>query len=296
MNEDSHTRINQIPVEVKQQIIERKEYKGQVCKNCHELGHTSIKNNKCKYKIQENDNLRNKIKEYYMSTDMLSCKPCDEIYEELSILLNISISKCKTLYSEIPMDELLNRPINIEDYIDNLSNKSVKCVNCSRILIDTYKNTNKTWMGDTLCDMCWGKHYIEIEERWFQIQQYKEIKCNICNIMKLHQRERFYYDHINMFDKDNSICSMINDGTSIELILEEIDKCQILCGSCHHIVTDIEKKLLFNRIKQNLTRNLNKGEITDTEYNSECIRYQVLYEQKMNNIYSQLQQNFKHMS
>ena len=81
---------------------------------------------------------------------------------------------------------------------------------------------------------------------------------------------------------------MVNEGLNIEEIYSEIDKCQILCLSCHHIVTDIEHRLGFTRIKQTLTRNLNQCEITEEEYNKQTLYYQNIYEEKMRNIYEEL--------
>ena len=74
----------------------------------------------------------------------------------------------------------------------------------------------------------------------------------------------------------------------IDDIYIELDKCQILCLSCHHIVTDIENNLVFTRIKQNLTRKLNNFEITEEEYNQKKIEIGLIYVNKMYEIYNQL--------
>jgi len=81
---------------------------------------------------------------------------------------------------------------------------------------------------------------------------------------------------------------MVNECVNIEEIYSEIDKCQILCLSCHHIVTDIEHKLGFTRIKQTLTRKLNQSEITEEEYNKQTQYYQNIYEEKMKFVYKEL--------
>lgn len=54
-----------------------------------------------------------------------------------------------------------------------------------------------------------------------------------------------------------------------------------LCLSCHHIVTYIERKLVFTRIKQSMTRVLNLGEINEKEYDEQVRHYQSIYEAKM---------------
>jgi len=91
-----------------------------------------------------------------------------------------------------------------------------------------------------------------------------------------------------MFNKNDSICRMVNEGVNIEEIYAEIDKCQILCLSCHHIITDIEHKLGFTRIKTKLTRDLNQLEITEDIYNQQVAYYQEIYETKMKHIYKEL--------
>jgi hypothetical protein len=123
---------------------------------------------------------------------------------------------------------------------------------------------------------------------WENIKKYKHIQCEICASTQTYTSERYHYDHLNMFNKDKSVCSMVNEGVNIEEIYAEIDKCQILCLPCHHIVTDIEHKLGFSRIKQTLTRSLNQSEITEEEYNKQTLYYQKIYEEKMKNIYEEL--------
>jgi hypothetical protein len=59
------------------------------------------------------------------------------------------------------------------------------------------------------------------------------------------------------------------------------------------LVTDIEHKCGFTRIKQTLTRKLNQSEITLEEYDEQTLYYQKIYEEKMNFIYEELKQIFK---
>ncbi len=84
---------------------------------------------------------------------------------------------------------------------------------------------------------------------------------------------------------------MVNEGNTIDEIYKEIDKCQILCLSCHHIVTDIESKLGFKRIKQILTRKLKNNKITEEEYSQQKIEIGRLYVIKMYEIYNKLKLN-----
>ena len=150
-------------------------------------------------------------------------------------------------------------------------------------------NTHRMWNGNDVCDTCWSKYDEYRTLLWKKIKEYKPIKCKICSNIQTCESERYHYDHLNMFIKNKSICTMINEGANIEEIYTEIDKCQILCLSCHHIVTDIERKLGFIRIKQLITKKLNQCEITEEEYNTQILYYQEIYEEKMKNIYKELE-------
>ena len=268
-----------------------KNKKRKVCNQCHELGH-SIVSMLCKINIDKNNKLKNKIKEHILSQDLLTENNYEEL-QELSKKLNISFHLCQKLYYEIPSDELLNRTVDIDLFLENMKEKSIKCYECNKKLGCLQINTNRIWKGNKICDTCWCKYDDERNKMWEEVGKYKPIQCKICSSIKLNQGERYHYDHINMFDKDNSICSMINEGIDIEEIYKEIDKCQILCLRCHHIVTDIERKLGFTRIKQALTRQLNQNEITEEEYDKRIIIYQQIYEEKMKYIYKLLKLKVK---
>ena len=165
---------------------------------------------------------------------------------------------------------------------------TVECFECSKILYDIQKKTNQLWKGTTLCDNCWCKHYEERELLWNKIREYKPILCCICNVSRDDIHERFHYDHLNMFEKGDSICSMVHCGESIDNIYKEIDLCQIVCLPCHHLITDIENKIGFTRIKTSLTKKLNNDEIDEEEYKNQVKHYQIIYKMKMEGIYGQI--------
>ena len=267
-----------------------KDKQRKVCKNCNELGH-NITSVICKINIDKNNKLKQKIKNYVLSQNCLEDNTSEDYCIELSILLNISFNLCKSLYNEIPLNELLDRPMNLDIYLKNINQLSKKCNECNKKIYSIQTSTHRIWNGNDICDTCWSKYDDYRMLIWEKIKLYKLIQCDICCSVKNHPLERYHYDHLNMFNKDKSICSMVNEGINIEEIYNEIDKCQILCLSCHHIVTDIERKLDFTRIKLTLTRNLNQGEITEEEYNKQTLYYQKIYEEKMKNIYKELKKN-----
>jgi hypothetical protein len=251
------------------------------------LGHNTT-STACKLVIDKNNKLTQKIKNYILSQNCLEDKSVEEYCAELSVLLDITPNFCKSLYNEIPLNELLNREMNINTYLNNINQLSKKCNECHKNTVCIQTNTHRIWKGNDICDTCWCKYEDYRKLNWEKIKAYKTIQCEICDSIQTHNLERYHYDHLNMFNKGNSICSMINEGVEIEDVYSEIDKCHILCLSCHHIVTDIEHKLGFTRVKQTLTRKLNQSEITEAEYNEQTIYYQNIYEEKMKFIYKEL--------
>lgn len=259
-----------------------------VCKTCGEIGHgvTSVK---CIANIDKNNKLMQKIKKHVLSQDCLSEKTADEYCIELSLLLGVTPNLCKSLYNEIPNDELLQRKINIVDYLKNtVLSSSKECVECKKTMFYIQKNTHRVWKNTDICDNCWHNHENERIELWKKIKEHKPTQCNICFKIQSNHNERFHYDHKNMFDKENNIFNMVCEGFEFNDIYNELNKCQILCLSCHHIVTDIEQKIGFTRIKQSLTRKLNNNEITEEEHNEQTEKYKHIYEEKIKNIYEEL--------
>jgi hypothetical protein len=264
-----------------------KDKQRKVCKNCHELGHN--KNDiVCKLNIDKNNKLKQKLKNFMSSQKILEDKNIEDCLVEFSCLLNISLNLCKSLYSKIPLNELLNRELDVSMYLNHIKQLSKKCNECDKNIVCIQSNTSRIWNNAVICDVCWSKYSNCRKLIWEQIQSYKLIQCEICSSIQTCSLERYHYDHLNMFNKNSSICNMVNEGVNIENIYSEIDKCQIVCLQCHHIVTDIERKLGFTRIKQTLTRNLNQCEITETEYDEQTQYFQQIYEDKMKNIYKEL--------
>lgn len=259
-----------------------------VCKNCVELGHnkTSIL---CELNISRNNKLKEKIKDKMLLRNCLDDISIDDFCTSMSIELDITQNLCKSLYNDIPLDEYLNRPMDMEAYLENINLLSKKCCECDKKMFCIQTNTNRIWKGHDICDVCWSKYQDYRTLTWEKIKEYKLMQCEICSSIQTEGRfERYHYDHINMFNKGNSLCIMVNEGVNIEEIYEEIDKCQVLCLSCHHIVTDIEHKMCLSRIKQSMTRSLNQEDITEDEYNTQTLHYQKIYEEKMKNIYKEL--------
>jgi hypothetical protein len=190
--------------------------------------------------------------------------------------------------SEIDDEIYLDRPFDIGVYMKDIPTE--KCTGCGCMLIKVKENTIRIWKKMHYCDICWGNFENEREGLWNVICK-KYNRCNICGIEKQGSKHRFHFDHKNMFCKNESICTMINEGWDLEIINKELDDCEYICLSCHLVVTDIENKFPFTKVKKSLTYKLNRQEISQQEYDQQCIKWGNIYKKQMNNIYETLKQH-----
>ena len=86
------------------------------------------------------------------------------------------------------------------------------------------------------------------------VELYKN-PCSFCGV----QSEHMHFDHINMFEKVDSVSALAYRGCTKEEILAEINKCQLLCVPCHQKVTNKEHKLGFIRTKRRLNKSIRCG-------------------------------------
>jgi len=251
-----------------------------VCKQCGELNHISS-STICKINILKKELIKQKVKDYFLSQT-------DTDFELASNQLGISINQCKEMYSEIPWIDLLNRKNSISSVIEKIT--FTKCDQCHKNKCTIQSNPFRKWKEKNICDHCFSETCAEREKMWELISNYKPIQCSFCKIKKNNKEERFHYDHINMFDKEESICIMIMEGVEINKIYEELDKCQILCISCHQIITYTENALGFTKQKKLLTRKLNHGEISKEEHKIEIQKYKEIYDKIMLPIYETIKE------
>ena len=170
-----------------------------------------------------------------------------------------------------------------EKYIDNFFNESIyNCSLCNKKQFNS-SVTSKPWKHyKELCDTCWISFEEERQSIWKTIKNNtNQYNCSICN--KSNPNERHHYDHLNCFDKKDNIFMMINRGDNLEQIMDEVNKCQLVCISCHSMITKFERKFSFINIK----KNINKKFIGDSAL-EEYSKHKDMYAKKMNNIYDAL--------
>lgn len=144
----------------------------------------------------------------------------------------------------------------IQDMAKELENR---CTNCNVCLY----SDPKIWKQNKYCEECYIRLFkLEVDKMWKQVEEYAIIigktSCVICDKHVKYDAtvgHRFNFDHINMFEKTSSIGNLVFTGESMDDIKKEMDLCQVVCISCHELITHLERKIGFTRLKQVYTRN-----------------------------------------
>lgn len=135
-----------------------------------------------------------------------------------------------------------------------------KCVRCKIIKEDSdfnfrYKDRKILSSACKECTSAYHKSWYErnsdkrrkqIHERrnslevWFSnYKKEKNLKCKICGEDRLPVLD---FHHRIPEKKDGEIFRLVNSGNSKEKILEEIEKCDVLCSNCHRMLHFLEKE------------------------------------------------------
>jgi hypothetical protein len=256
-------------------------YKSRVSKVCKE--NNIVLNNKTCWTEEEKQILVKYVNESRLNIN----------WEEIAKQLNRSEDRVKHIYLDLvsPKEQIDNNickvdSIDIQELMCKMSNICDEC-NCKRF-------TNLcVWKEKKYCEECYERLFNEeIKNRWELVHKYSlgmnKVSCNICKkqaIINNNVVSRFHYDHIDMFDKSFSICEMIKNGSSLSEIYNEIDKCQLLCISCHKIVTKIENQCGFVRYKKQLTKEFNESN-NELEKEKKQKEYSEVYNTFMSKVYS----------
>jgi len=229
-------------------------------------------------------------KEYIKSC--VKKNPFEIPWSDIGTHLNRSEDRVKLTYLDyVSAEEHVE--ICIETIDDMMINNVIEKTKntCSLCKCISFCNLS-IWKENEYCEECYEKTFgEEIKERWSSIHKYSikhnKISCNICNKQAVFDNKivsRFHYDHIDMFDKTSSICEMVRTGITILDIYNEIDKCQLICISCHKIITKIEHQCGFIRFKKQMTKDYNES---DELIKQEILKkYSLKYNTFMSKVYS----------
>jgi hypothetical protein len=176
--------------------------------------------------------------------------------------------------------------INDEEIVNKILPKK-HCDTCRKPIFTSVK----IWRGAKLCMNC---HAIAAKDISPELSDY--IKgvyssgCVFCDV----KHGRFHLDHINMFTKVDSVCHMLDRGETVENIISEVAKCQLLCINCHTLVTSFEAKRGFLKKKRGLNRKIAAGvDVTELrqqlydEYEAVMVKVYPLLREKVTRIHDE---------
>jgi hypothetical protein len=251
-----------------------------ICTACDGAGHTPYSKH-CISHGKQNREWIEYIKDYLLKKDK------DDDTKNLVILseqLHIPLDHCTSLYSQIPKTSFKYRKINVRKRLQ--LNSPIYCHDCKHLITMSQKNSARIWKGNQNCQTCFSKTIKERDHTWSLIEAYRPSHCSICLKQKENKDDCFHFDHINMFDKGDTIYNMVITGVPIEDIYKEIDKCQLVCFECHGIVTALERETKFIKTKINYTEEF----INLPENEALKISLQKKYEEIMFPLYEELKE------
>lgn len=138
------------------------------------------------------------------------------------------------------------------------------CTKCSEIKLesDYFVRDKSTGRLHAQCKVCYkehrksysAKHYREYGDAYREraklrrarirralqnqlIDYMKDKSCSVCNEADIRVLE---FDHLDRRTKFFSIARAITDGLEWSKILDEMEKCQVLCANCHKKRTSVQ--------------------------------------------------------
>lgn len=178
-----------------------------------------------------------------------TCKECDGIFK------NIANHRCPVVKF---------RSFDKTEFLMSVKSQGIRCDACGEMHALTMQaHRIQSWKGIDLCCDCFNiaeirKQITERQELVCQhlINKYQRlnlVECVLCAkpLLTITGKKLASYelDHIDLFNKRAAVSTMIRDGTSMSLVLQEVDKCRPLCVPCHRAVTRAERDLGLHRLK-----------------------------------------------
>jgi hypothetical protein len=230
------------------------------------------------------------IEEKKQLINLVKKNPLEPDFNTIGELLGKSEHSAKSTYMELVEPEkrveLCIKYSDIESITNIVKSLEHTCSECRTI----FYNKPLIWKNNEVCNSCYKKYKLITDKMWQDIRDYckenSKNKCNICSIninMSSDEYDRFHFDHINMFDKENTIFTMVREGYDLIDIYKEIDKCQVVCISCHSVITALERAYGCSQLKTHFTKTYKNDSDTHT---SKVNEYKSISESIMSKIYN----------
>jgi hypothetical protein len=195
-----------------------------------------------------------------------------DLTEDVSCDINalIEAEEQKLVPKAVVVLKEIDAKLTVEELHTMVQSLKHSCNDCETVI---YYQPRK-WSSLNLCYSCHKARFISLEKELGEYLTEKgHISCNFCGKIRSDPYD-FHFDHINMYSKTGSVGPMLFTGCNIDKIKAEIDKCQLLCVSCHAVVTHMELRYGFIKTKhrRNKTTRKYKESIYD-EYMGEVYAF-----------------------
>jgi hypothetical protein len=193
----------------------------------------------------------------------------DDMECDVSALIESAQKNVVIKETKVPKETVEVSKYTYEEIDDIVKSRVTSCDDCKNTIL----YAPKLWKTQKLCYKCYKIRCATISE---EINRYLIEKgyltCTFCNKIREDPSD-FHLDHINMYSKSGNVGEMMFSGCDIDVIKHEIDKCQLLCISCHAVVTHFEHRYGFIKAKKSR--------------NKKTIEYmENIYDEYMGEIYS----------
>ena len=188
----------------------------------------------------------------------------------------------RDFYSNPYTTEEVNTQLNkvniklVDDYVNKTANSIIKfgCLLCGHIWEGRYakvkeykccpacrqKYTAPKYGSGTLSAN--GRIYVRNKARLLVLIKHKGCNCEDCGCDVFTDHWKAEFHHIDPMLKENPISTMIN--SCWHRIYEEVDKCKLLCSSCHSKIhySDIERFNQYKDIIYDIMNKIENGELS----------------------------------
>jgi len=124
------------------------------------------------------------------------------------------------------------------------------CVQCFRLIP---KQSAKLHMSKSYCFACFNNNPdIAADQKWrnyvvnYILWSKRQTVCQMCHMIVLDSpndmENKFELDHITPQGKKDSVRDLCKKGAALEAIALELQKCRVLCHTCHATVTAVQQK------------------------------------------------------
>jgi len=135
-----------------------------------------------------------------------------------------------------------------EDDEKRISLGLLKCVKCSKTkpLEEFHKENNRRTGTHRSCKSCWA---LVKKKKWQQSKsEFTSMLGSECQNCRYHRYlSPLQFHHVNSDNKEHTLSRLICHESRRDEVLEELDKCCLLCSNCHDAFHAEELNLKFNK-------------------------------------------------